>query len=111
MEMNVKDGFGGIAVCIEHGAISAIGKAALFRKRGGAPCHLANDRIVLRHEIVQRRDMCLRDDEGMQRPLRIDVLESQEPIVLVENFGGNLTLDDPAEQAIAHSAFLMIAAR
>ena len=43
--------------------------------------------------------MRLRDDEAMKRRLRMNVLEREDRVVLVDTIGGNLARDDLAEQA------------
>ena len=46
--------------------------------------------------------MPLGHDEQVHGRLRVDVLEGQDGVVLVDDVGRTLTCDDPAKGAIAH---------
>src|SRR6266511_943447 len=63
---------------------------------------LPRERVVLRGEVVERRDVLARDDEQVHRRLRVDVLESHDVRVLMDELRGDLPLDDLAEQAVRH---------
>ncbi len=78
----------------------------------GSPCvrrdalgdqqQTAEQRALFRREVVERRDVRLRDDEAVKRRLRMNVLERQHLAVLVDAVGGQLAGHDPAEQAFLH---------
>ena len=59
--------------------------------------------VVAGRQIVQRGDVPARDDQDMQRRLRVDVLERHQLIVLMDELAGNLAADDLAEEAVGHS--------
>ena len=46
--------------------------------------------------------MPLRDDQRVQRRLRVDVVEYEDAIVLVHHRRRDLLAHDPAEQTVAH---------
>ena len=50
----------------------------------------------------QRRNVLLRDDENMNRPLWLNVLERQDQLVFIDLAGWNPAVNDLAEQAVAH---------
>lgn len=50
-------------------------------------------RVLLLH-IGNLRDGHLRDHKNMNGSLGVDIAESQSPIILIDNVGGNLTVDD-----------------
>src|SRR5690606_1749370 len=54
---------------------------------------------VLRLEVVDGRDVLLRNDEHVGRRDRPDVLERERVVVLVDDRGRDLLLEDVAEQA------------
>ena len=64
--------------------------------------HLSNERIVLRRQVVEGRDVPPGDDQHVHGRLRVDVLDRDEAIVLVDDGAGYLPGDDPAEQAFRH---------
>ena len=43
-----------------------------------------------------------RDDQHVYRRLRVDVLEGDQPVVLVDDGRRNLAVDDLAEEAVGH---------
>src|SRR5215470_3305428 len=101
MQMNVKYGLAGVAVGVEDRP-KAAGQPSLLGERGGPSDQLAHDAIVARLDVVQRCDMPLRHDEDMGRRLRIDVVEGEDAVVLVDDRSRHLALDDLAEKAVAH---------
>ena len=82
-----------------------------FGDRRRAPDHLADDRVVARRQIVQRRDVSLRYDEHVRRSLRVDVVEREHAIVLVDDRRRDLARDDLAEEAVGHQRLRAIAVR
>ena len=74
----------------------------LFCQRRGAAKHDPEDVVVRRSQVVERRDVPSGDDEQMKRRLRVDVLEGDHVLVVVDEMAGDLPSDDLAEQAVAH---------
>jgi hypothetical protein len=64
--------------------------------------HRPYEPVVVRSEVVQRADVATGDDQYVQRRLRVDVPDGDELVVLVNESGGNLPADNPAEEAIVH---------
>src|SRR5687767_8776802 len=102
MKVDVKDALARFAVGVEHGAVSAVAVTLLVRDGGGTSEHRADERVVLESEVVQRRNMRLRNNEDVERRLRVDVIQHDQLLVLVDRGHRNLTRDHFAEQAIAH---------
>ena len=86
----------------EDRAVSALGVAVFLGEGRGPAHHLADQGVVSRRKIVQRRDVPARHDQHVHRRLRVDVLEGDDAIVLIDNRRGNLAGDDLAEQAVRH---------
>src|SRR5687768_1981684 len=103
MQMNVEDALAGFSIRVEDRAESAIGVPVLSRNGRRAADHRSDELIVYRREIVQRSDVSLRNDQHVQRSLRVDVLDDDDTVVLIYGFDRNLPRDHVAEQAISHS--------
>ena len=58
---------------------------------------MSDDRLMLRRDVVGRRDVDLRDHEHVHRRLGPDVAEGERLVVLVHDVGGDFTIDDAAE--------------
>src|SRR6478672_7278166 len=70
---------------VKDRAEPALRVTLLMRKGGRAAHHFPHQLIVLRRKLVQGGDVTLRDDQRMQRSLRIDVLEGDQPLVLIDD--------------------------
>ena len=81
----------GIGVGVEHGAETAIGVAPFSGDRGGAAHHGADERVVAGGQLVQGRDVALRDDQRVQRRLRIDVGDGEGAVVVVDVRRGGIS--------------------
>jgi hypothetical protein len=101
--MNVENGLTRLAVAVEHGAITALGKSALSRNRGTTPQHLSNQRLVRFGNVVGCGNVLPRHHEDVHGSLRVDVVECDDVIVLVHQRRGDLATHDLAEQAVHRS--------
>src|SRR4051812_23105656 len=106
VQMDVEDRLPCLCVGVEDRPEPAVGVALIARHRGGAAEHLTDQRLVAGLKIVQRRNVPLRDDQRVQRRLRVDVVEDHEVVVFVDYRCGNLLAHDAAEQAIGHGVRL-----
>src|SRR5712691_13499023 len=102
MQMNVKDRLPRIAIGVEHRSEAPGRQAALLRDGGGATDDFTDDLVVLDTHLVQRLDVSLGNHQHVGRGLRVDVVEGEHPLVLVDDRCGNLAMDDLAEQTIRH---------
>jgi hypothetical protein len=75
----------GVRVCVEHRAEPSVPVPLLARDGRGPADHLANERVVFRGQRVQALDVLAGDDERVQRRLRIDVSNGDEPVVLIDD--------------------------
>jgi hypothetical protein len=98
--MQVEHRLSRLAIAIEHRAISALAESLAGRQLSGSSQHPADQRVIVRTEIVGGRDVLPRDDEQVHRRLWIDVAERDEIVVFVNNRCRNLAGDDAAEQAV-----------
>jgi hypothetical protein len=100
--MDVKDRLPRFTIAVEERAVAALVKTTLARDGPGAASHLADQGIISRRELIQRGDVPARQDQGVQRRLWVDILNDDDPFVLVENGRGDLARDDLAEQTVSH---------
>src|SRR5262249_18698259 len=94
----------GSRVGIEERAVPDVGEAAFFGDERGPADEFADDLIVFSADVVERWNMTLRHDEHMRRRLRVDVVEREHAVVLVDDARRYFSLDDFAEQAVGHGA-------
>ena len=98
--MHVKHGLARVPVGVEDRPESARRDAPLARDGGRTPHNFSNNRIVAGAEIVERGDVLFRNHEHVRRPLRVDVVEREHTIVLVDDRRRDLMFDDLAEEAV-----------
>jgi hypothetical protein len=100
--MDVEHRLARIGVAVEYHSIASSGVAVLVGQRGASPDQLANEPVIVRTKVVQRGNVSARHDEDVHGRLRVDVPESYDPIVLVDDGAGDLPRDDLAEETILH---------
>jgi len=101
MDVQVEDGLSGSGPHIQYRAI-AVFDAALSGHVSGRQMAKTNDVGIFCGRFLQSANMFFGDHEDMRRRLRIDVLEGQGVLVLVNFLRGNLTGNNAAEQAVFH---------
>lgn len=88
----------GPRVRVQDHAIPFRGNASLARQFRSYEENLAHKFPIVPREVEPRRDVLPRDNQNVNRRLRGDVLESHQPVVLVDDSGRYLLLDDLAEE-------------
>ena len=99
--MQVGDGFAGIGAIIEDEAESVF-EAELFGDFGGFEEQMSEDGVVGGLGFSDARDGLLRHDEDVDRRLWFDVMEGNDPVILVNNGGRNFARYDFFKQRFAH---------
>ncbi|HEY1308954.1 MAG TPA: hypothetical protein VGF24_35675 [Vicinamibacterales bacterium] len=107
MKMDVKNRLSRSAVGVEHCPVPTLVVAVLPGERRGGAVHGTDERVVTRGEIIERGDVFARDDQRVQRGLRVDVGDGDELIVLMQEFARDLTRDDFAEQTVVHDVLAL----
>jgi len=101
MKVEMEDVLAGIRTGVEHNPITA-GLDLLGRGDGR---DLGQDVLEEIHPVgrhlVERSEMIPRDDQGVHRRLGPDVVEGDDPVILVDDLGRKLLGRDPAENAIS----------
>ena len=98
MDVDMVDGLSAIFAGVDYGAIALCQPfgAGYF---GGCPMKMADQSVVLLISVGNRRNMLARNNKDVDRGLRIDVGKGVALVVLVDGFGRNTSIDDPAEEA------------
>lgn len=104
--MQMRDGFAGIGTVIDDEAKAALADVKLFGERSGFEEQMAKDLMIFRLRLGDPRNRFLGNDEHMNRCLRLDVLEGDDFVVFVENFGGDFAVDDFFKKGFAHDMTL-----
>ena len=100
--MDVENGLARGAVGVEHGPVAFVGVPVFFRDGCRRPLHCSHQRIIMRGQIVQRRNVTARDDQDVQWRLRVDIPDRHQFVILMDEASRDLSCDDLAEEAIAH---------
>jgi hypothetical protein len=99
MQVDVKHRLPRLRVAVEDRPEARTVVPALPGDRRARPHHRADEIIFRRRQIVQRRHVLPRHDQHVHRRLRVDVVEGDQAIVLIDLRRGDLARDDLAEQA------------
>ena len=103
VQVDVEHRLPGVRVAVENRPVAPIGVTGSFRERRTPSHDLPDKAVIIGSELVEAGDMASRDDQHVRRCLRVDVLEGDDAVVLVDDGCGDLTRDDLAEQAVGHS--------
>jgi len=101
VKVQVRDGFAGVGSVVEDEAESVF-EAELFGDFPSFEEQMSKDGVVRHLSFRDARDGLLGDDQDVHRRLRFDVVESDHPVVLVNDGGGNFARDDFFKQRFAH---------
>lgn len=96
----MKDGLPGIAAVIDDQSVAAFIKPAFFPERLCDKEQMPNKLPIDLFNTMDIPDMIFWHDQDMRWRLRIDVLECDGVVIFMDQFGGNLFLDDLAEDAV-----------
>jgi len=75
----------GVRVAVENRPVTPIGVAGGLRERRTPPHDLSDKAVIVGSELVEAGDVASRDDQHVRRCLRIDVLEGDDAVVLVDD--------------------------
>lgn len=101
MEVEVVYGLATMLSRIDHSAIAVLEP---FRTSdfGSGPMQMPDQRIVLFACMSDRSQVLAGNNKDVNRGLRIDVGEGIALVILIDGFGGDASIDDPAKDA-AHA--------
>ena len=95
--MQMKDALPGIGAGVDHDAITAVGDSLLARQPRRDLKDLADQRAGMLGAVRHADQMLARNNQNMHRRLGRDVLERDYGIVLINQIGLNLALDNAAK--------------
>ena len=85
---------------VDHGAIALRFQSPLTRQLRRHQKKMAEQRLVFGEGLLERGEVLSRKHQQVDRRLRVNVFDRHGALVLMNDFGGNLAVDDPAEEAI-----------
>ena len=86
-------------VHIEHRAIALLVDIRLHREFLGNLKHVADERTIFRHQIIQCRNVLLGQNQEVNWGLRPKVLECHDEVILVHKFSRCIVSDNSAKEA------------
>src|SRR6185503_1148365 len=99
VQVDVVDAVTRVLAGIEDEAESALRQALRPREFGGTSHQAAHQLVVARRQVEHARDVPLGNDEDVNGPLRVDVVEGEHGVVLIGDARGDAARHDLAEQA------------
>lgn len=106
MKVDMEYRLAGIGIAVLHDAEAALVNAALPGNGGSSPENAANQRIIRGGQVKGIHDVLSRDEEEVMRRHGVDILDSDEIIVLIDFLRGDRAIDDFTEDATVHPSFL-----
>ena len=100
--MDVIDGLSRMGPAVADEAVPAFGDALLSGKLPRDQVDMAYEGGVIVSEVVRAADVLAGNDEDMDRRLGVDILERDDPLVLVDDRTRYLPGYDIAEEAVVH---------
>jgi len=100
--MQVRHSFARVGAVIEHEAESVFGETELLGDCGGFDEQMAEHLVIVRVRFGDARNRFLGNDQDVDRRLRFHVVEGNDLVVFVNDFGGNFACDDFFEKGFAH---------
>jgi hypothetical protein len=98
MDVQVRDGFSGVAAAIDDGAEAACVDSALACDCGGGDKQVAEQCGIVRFCVAEACDDALGDDEDVDGGLRIDVFNGKALIVFEDDFRRDFSVGDFLKQ-------------
>lgn len=107
MYVQVEYGLAGAGTYVQHCSISLL-DVALPRDLRCRDVTAPDDLGVSGLGFFQSGEMTFRNNEDMGRSLRLDVLEGEDMLILLDLFCGNLAADNAAEETVwvIHGGYL-----
>lgn len=100
--MDMKHRLTCVGVAVEHRPIPPVGMAKIFRNQRRPSDHLTDEAVVIGRQVVQGRDMYAGDEQYVGGGLRVDVVERDDLVVVIDHVGGDIATHDFAEKAVGH---------
>ena len=99
----MRHGFAAITPVVDDESKSALRKIQLGRYRPCLEKQMSQERLIFMRRLPDSRDRLLGDDQDVHWRLRIDVPESEDQLVLIDDIGRNLTGDYFFKKRLTHT--------
>lgn len=96
--MNMIDGLSSVLAGVHYGPVSA-GQPFGASYLGGRPKQVPHHCAVILIGLGHGRNVLARNNENMDRRLRLDIRKRVTLVILVNGFGRDASINDPAEKA------------
>ena len=92
---------------VDDDAVAGLVDLEIFDELADDSVRVTDDGFVLVRQFVDPRDVFFRDDEHMHRRLRLDIVDGDDEIVLINLSGRNFPGDDLTKNAVAQFTQLL----
>ena len=106
--MKVGDGFSTIGAIIDDEAIAGFFELALAGNALGGDEEMSEEGMILGRNGAVAGVMFFRDEKNVNGGLGGEITEGEDVIILVEDIGRNLAVDDAFEDGFGHRASYQI---
>jgi len=100
--MQVGDSFASVWTVVEHQTESGFAQPQFISNLGGFEQNMAQDLFLFRLSLGDARDWLFRDDQDVNWGLRFNVVKGQDQIILINDFSGDLAVNNLFEKGLAH---------
>lgn len=112
VKVEVGDGFPAIGAVVDDQPVAAFVQLELATHPLGGGEKMAEDGMIFRGNRGVAGVMFFGDEKDMNGGLWGDIAESQDVIVLVDDIGGDFSIDDALENRLGHGAdYQMVSSR
>ena len=107
VDVEVGDGFAGVGTVVDHKA-EAGGEMEFLCDEMRDVEQVAEHGLVGGGGFRNSRNQFFRDDQQVDRGLRLDVVQDYAEVVFVFDLGGNLAINDALEDSLGHGRRLAV---
>ena len=91
-----------VTVTVKNSPVTALGDSPIGGDLLCREVHFSQNFPIIIRNIIGGGDMLSRNDQNVMRRLGIDVIESENRIIFVDDVTGNLTIRNLTEQTVIH---------
>jgi hypothetical protein len=100
--MDVKDILAGVPARVQNNPKSVFSETFLLSDLPDFREQMADKIQLVFRDILQRSVVSFGNDQGVYGCLRVDVIEGEDALVIVDDLAGDLSVDDLAEDTVTH---------
>ena len=99
MYMQVRHGFAAVGAVVDHNA-EAGAEVQFFCQGLRRQQEMTEQSLVTGDGLIEARDKSLREDQHVHWRLRLDVVDGETQVILMDDLGGDLTVGDFLENGL-----------